>query len=127
VRCEEHESERMSQKDEEEGRDDFPSRGASFSDFPWDVTAALAALIHREAVGISRGWMRERDGYTRNARVLAKHDLFYRSSRAASIIPGRSAGSYLPPARRARHGGVDGGSPTGDQQVQDSAGCRDRR
>jgi len=38
----------------------------------------------------------ERGGYGRNARVLAKHDLFYRSLRAASIIPGRSAGSYLP-------------------------------
>lgn len=69
------------------------------------------------------GW--ERGGYTRNARVLAKHDLFYRSSRAASIIPGRSTGSYLPPVRQARHGVW-----TGDQQVQDSArepaGCRDR-
>lgn len=61
----------------------------------------------------------ERGGYGRNARVLAKHDLFYRSLRAASIIPGRSAGSYLPfpVSRTGPDMGVERVSPTGDQQV----------
>lgn len=67
------------------------------------------------------GW--ERGGYGRNARVFAKHDLFYRSLRAASIIPGRSAGSYLPsPVSRTgpdtgvwtrKGGGLSDGGSTG--------------
>lgn len=101
---------------------DPPSRSASFSDFPRDATGRLRhPYPPRSRRDIAR--MDEIGGYSRNARVLAKHDLFYRSLRAAGIIPGRSADSYLPcPFARAGPdtGGVDGGSPTRDQQVQDS-------
>lgn len=67
--------------------------------------------------------MVERGGYGRNARVLTKHDLFYRSLRAAGIIPGRSAGSYLPsPAWRAGPD-TEGG---GEVRTGETGGLSDR-
>jgi len=92
---------------------DPSSRSASFSDFPRDATGRLRhPYLPRSRRDIAR--VDEIGGYSRNARVLAKHDLFYRSLRAAGIIPGRSADSYLPcpypfARTRARHGGVDRG------------------
>lgn len=86
------------------------SRSASFSDFPRDATGRLRhPYPPRSQRDIAR--VDEIGGYSRNARVLAKHDLFYRSLRAAGIIPGRSADSYLPcpypfARTRARHPGV---------------------
>lgn len=92
---------------------DPSSRSASFSDFPRDATGRLRhPYPPRSRRDIAR--VDGIGGYSRNARVLAKHDLFYRSLRAAGIIPSRSADSYLPcpypfARTRARHGGVDRG------------------
>lgn len=113
----------------EVSRNGCSSRSASFSDFPWDASIAsprredtLSTNLEEESqdrVEVDR-WKRI-GGYSRSVRVLAKHDLFYRSSRGQ-----HNSG----PFRRqlftfCASAGPDGGS-TGTQEFQRRQPPQDR-